>query len=59
MAFAELLNKLFRDRAFDATTDAQVLKTMLAKEGLTREPIFANKDDIEETKSMQMQKEYK
>lgn len=37
MAFAELLNKLFRDRAFDATTDAQVLKTMLAREGLTKE----------------------
>lgn len=37
-AFGELLNRLFRDAAFDATTDAQVLQTMLAKEGLTREP---------------------
>lgn len=36
-AFTELLNKLFRDAAFDVTTDAQVLQTMLAKEGLTRE----------------------
>lgn len=44
MAFAELLNRLFRDRAFDASTDAQVLKTMLAREGLTKEPIFANND---------------
>ena len=29
-AFRELLNKLFQHAAFDATTDAQVLKTMLA-----------------------------
>lgn len=36
-AFTELLNNLFQDAAFDATTDAQVLKTMLASEGLTRE----------------------
>ncbi len=34
-AFAELLNKLFRASVFDVTTDAQVLQTMLAKEGLT------------------------
>ncbi len=39
-AFTELLNRLFRDSAFDATTDAQVLKTMLEKEGLTGSPIF-------------------
>lgn len=37
MAFAELLNRLFQDRVFDAATDAQVLKTMLAREGLTKE----------------------
>lgn len=36
-AFIELLNNLFRDAVFDVTTDAQVLQTMLAKEGLTRE----------------------
>lgn len=35
-AFTELLNKLFQDSAFDAATDAQVLQTMLAKEGLTK-----------------------
>jgi len=35
-AFTELLNKLFQSAVFDATTDAQVLKTMLAKEGLTK-----------------------
>lgn len=40
-AFRELLNTLFQDAVFDATTDAQVLKTMLAKEGLTRELEFA------------------
>ena len=35
-AFTELLNKLFQSAVFDATTDAQVLKTMLVKEGLTK-----------------------
>ncbi len=39
--FTELLNNLFQDAVFDATTDAQVLKTMLAREGLTREMEFA------------------
>lgn len=39
-AFTELLNNLFQDAVFDATTDAQVLKTMLAKEGLMREMDF-------------------
>lgn len=39
-AFVELLNNLFRDSVFDVTTDAQVLQTMLAKEGLTRELEF-------------------
>lgn len=33
-AFGELLNKIFRDAAYDVTTDAQVLQAMLAKEGL-------------------------
>lgn len=42
-AFAELLNNLFQDAVFDATTDAQVLKSMLAKEGLTREMDFSGK----------------
>lgn len=36
-AYGELLNKLFADSAMDVTTDAQVLKTMLAKEGLVDE----------------------
>lgn len=40
-AFRELLNKLFRPAVFDATTDAQVLKTMLAREGLMKEMDFA------------------
>lgn len=42
-AFSELLNRLFKDAAFDAATDAQVLQTMLAKEGLTNEQVFKNK----------------
>lgn len=40
-AFAELLGSLFQDAVMDATTDAQVLQTMLAKEGLTRNAEFA------------------
>ncbi|MGN0400836.1 MAG: 5-bromo-4-chloroindolyl phosphate hydrolysis family protein [Acetatifactor sp.] len=39
-AFEELLNRLFQKTAFDVTTDAQVLQTMLAKEGLTRQKEF-------------------
>ncbi|MCH5344119.1 MAG: 5-bromo-4-chloroindolyl phosphate hydrolysis family protein [Acetatifactor sp.] len=39
-AFAELLNNLFQDTVLDVTTDAQVLQTMLAQEGLTRELEF-------------------
>ena len=35
-----LLNNLFQDAVLDATTDAQVLKTMLAREGLMREMDF-------------------
>lgn len=44
MAFTELLNRLFRDKAFDISTDAQVLKTMLAREGLTRETAFGSEE---------------
>lgn len=36
-AFEELLNNLFLDKVYDVTTDAQVLQTMLASEGLTKE----------------------
>ena len=39
-AYTEILNNLFKDAAFDVTTDAQVLQTMLAKEGLTRQMDF-------------------
>lgn len=39
-AFTELLNRLFRDSVYDATTDAQVLQTMLAQEGLMKTPEF-------------------
>ncbi|MCD7709674.1 MAG: 5-bromo-4-chloroindolyl phosphate hydrolysis family protein [Clostridiales bacterium] len=34
-AFKELLSQLYQDTVYDVTTDAQVLKTMLANEGLT------------------------
>lgn len=39
-AFTELLNNLFQDTVFDVTTDAQVLKSMLAREGLAKEMEF-------------------
>lgn len=42
-AFAELLNKLFQATVFDVTTDAQVLQTMLAKEGLTKNDFSEDK----------------
>ena len=35
------MNTLFQDAVFDATTDAQVLKSMLAREGLMKEMAFA------------------
>lgn len=41
-AFEELLNNLFQDAAFDATADAQVLQTMLAKEGLAKNGAFGD-----------------
>ena len=44
-AFTELLNNLFQDAVLDATTDAQVLKTMLAREGLMREMDFQPADN--------------
>lgn len=34
-AFEKLLDDLYQDAAFDASTDAQVLQTLLAQEGLT------------------------
>lgn len=36
-AFTELLNNLFQDEVFDATTDAQVLQAMLSREGLRKD----------------------
>ncbi len=39
-AFEKLLDDLFRDAAFDATTDAQVLQTLLAQEGLAEDEKF-------------------
>ena len=52
-AFTELLNNLFQDEVFDATTDAQVLQTMLSREGLRREmsaqPVEEHVPEEEET----------
>lgn len=42
-AFVTLLNNLFQDAAFDASADAQVLQTMLAKEGLTKSDFVREK----------------
>lgn len=46
-AFEELLNRMIRDVAFDVTTDAQVLQTMLAKEGLAGQDVFAKGRELE------------
>ena len=42
-AFVTLLNNLFQDAVFDASADAQVLQTMLAKEGLTESDFVREK----------------
>lgn len=39
-SFVQLVNRMYRDSAFDVTTDAQVLKTMLAQEGLSGQSDF-------------------
>lgn len=58
-AFVELLNNLFQDTVFDVTTDAQVLQTMLAREGLRREmnaaPVSAGTAQEEEPASLRIQ----
>ncbi len=36
-AFAELLNKLFRDSVWDVTADARVLQSMLGQDGLAKD----------------------
>lgn len=61
-AFSELLNNLFQDEVFDATTDAQVLQTMLSREGLRREmsmqPVAAQvQEEEEETITLTMEPE--
>ncbi len=39
-SFEELRNQLFSDAVFDVTTDAKVLQTMLAKDGLAKDHAF-------------------
>ena len=53
-AFVTLLNNLFRDAAFDASADAQVLQTMLAREGLTESDFVREKSDMTAGKIMLM-----
>lgn len=43
IAFAKLLDNLFRDTAWDVSSDISVLETMLAQEGLTEENAFSRK----------------
>ena len=42
-AMSKLLNKLFKDSVLDVTTDAQVLKTVLAQKGLSEGGAYSNK----------------
>ncbi len=56
-AFTELLNNLFQDTVFDVTTDAQVLKTMLAREGLMREMELVPRQEQDEPKQPQYMRE--
>ena len=42
-AFGELLARLYRSAAYDAATDAQALKSMLEREGLTGGDFDINK----------------
>jgi hypothetical protein len=37
LAFGQLLNNLYRDAAYDVSADAQVLRSMMAREGLSTE----------------------
>lgn len=40
-SFEELLQQLYQESVFDATTDAKVLQTMLAKDGLAKDHTFS------------------
>lgn len=52
-AFEELLNRMFRDTVYDVTTDAQVLQTMLAKEGLTGQGVFTRESAFGQEKEFE------
>ena len=43
-AFENLLDRFFKDTAWDVSTDISVLKTMLAQEGLTGKDDFQKKE---------------
>jgi hypothetical protein len=42
-SFTELLNQMYQTSVLDATTDAKVLQTMLAKDGLAKDHAFEQK----------------
>jgi hypothetical protein len=42
-SFTELLNQMYQTSVLDATTDAKVLQTMLAKDGLAKDHAFENR----------------
>ena len=50
VAFEKILDSIFRDTAWDVSTDISVLHTVLAQEGLTE-------DDFEKMKQEAAQKE--
>lgn len=63
-AFEKLLDSLFRDMAWDISSDISVMKTMMAQDGLTEseltgaapdQAVAAGAPDKQETKSVQVQ----
>ena len=50
-AFAELLNKLFRDSVWDVTADARVLQSMLGQDGLAKDEYDTDEDELTATAS--------
>lgn len=46
-AFERLLDNLFRDTAWDVSSDVSVLKTMLAQEGLTGKDFKSHNTEVD------------
>lgn len=45
-AFNQLMNKLFLDKVYDVTTDAQVLQSILSREGLLKNDMEAEREKV-------------